>query len=117
MSMIASAEREMILRGSGRDEGIRDSQAGREAEFLHIDRSSMADVLGQRQDRKSTLHEEGFYETRLALAGGALEKLHVTDNGQPAVGILIDEPGRSGVSPEDPDKDVRVIEHGASSGV
>jgi hypothetical protein len=60
MPKIAGTKGEMILRGRGRDERIRDPQAGFEAEFLHVDRSSMADVLGQRQNRKTEFPVKPF---------------------------------------------------------
>jgi len=56
--MLAGAKREMVLRGGRRDKGVGDPQAGGEAEFLHIDRSSMADVFGQGEDLNRAFLEE-----------------------------------------------------------
>lgn len=116
MLLIAGAEGDVILRRRRRDQGIRDPESRGGREFFHIDRRPVPDIFRQGEEGEPAIGKERLHKVRIASVDRTLEKLHKAHDGQASFGILVDHAGRGGVAPENPDEDIGIIEHDASSG-
>jgi len=98
--------------GAGGNEAIRHLHAVGQMKFLHPSIGPMSDFRRKIDHFNFVIHEEPAKKTVFLSVPAALHEFHPGDDGYFSLILLLDGRRRLGVSPQTPDQDIRINQHG-----